>query len=320
MIVLHYKLNRGRNHVLSESTKGVLFALGAYLVWGFMPIYWKQIEAVSSYEIIAHRVLWAFVFMLLLIIVIGRWFYFKEDLKFIFSNKKKVIALFFASMAITSNWLVYIIAVNSGNILDASLGYYINPLISILIGFIILGERFSKIGWIAILVVAIGVVYMTAGLGSAPWISFYLAVSFSVYGLIKKTINLDAIYAMAVETFVLAPFALIYILYLGFSGAGDFGLNTESIWMVGTGLATVVPLLLFSLGVQKIRLSLIGFLQYFAPTIMLIIGVFMYDEAFTRVHQVAYIFIWGGLILYSVNRYFAMRNENRRIARRRIEN
>lgn len=305
---------------MGESKKGVIFALGAYLIWGFLPIYWKQIEAVSSYEIIAHRVLWSFAFMILFIVLIGKWRYFKEDLKFIFSNKKKVTALFLASAVITSNWLVFIIAVQAGHILDASLGYYINPLISILLGLLILGERFSKVGWAAICIVSIGVVYMIAGLGSAPWISFYLAVSFSVYGLIKKTINLDAIYAMAVETFVLAPFALIYIIFVQASGTGDFGMNTASLWMMGAGLVTVIPLLLFSLGVQKIRLSLIGFLQYFAPTIMLIIGVFMYDEAFTDVHAVAYVFIWGGLILYSVNRYLTMRNENKKRSRRRIRN
>lgn len=230
------------------------------------------------------------------------------------------MALFTASAVITSNWLVFIIAVQAGHILDASLGYYINPLISILLGLLILGERFSKIGWVAIVIVTVGVAYMIAGLGSAPWISFYLAVSFSVYGLIKKTINLDAVYAMAVETFVLAPFALIYIIYVQAAGTGSFGVNTESLWMMGAGAVTVIPLLLFSLGVQKIRLSLIGFLQYFAPTIMLIIGVFMYDEAFTDVHAVAYVFIWSGLIIYSVNRYLTMRNENKKQSRRRIKN
>lgn len=305
---------------MGESKKGVIFALGAYLIWGFLPIYWKQIEGISSYEIIAHRVLWSFVFMILFIIFIGKWRYFNEDLKFIFSNKKKVMALFTASAVITSNWLVFIIAVQAGHILDASLGYYINPLISILLGLLILGERFSKIGWVAIVIVTVGVAYMIAGLGSAPWISFYLAVSFSVYGLIKKTINLDAVYAMAVETFVLAPFALIYIIYVQAAGTGSFGVNTESLWMMGAGAVTVIPLLLFSLGVQKIRLSLIGFLQYFAPTIMLIIGVFMYDEAFTDVHAVAYVFIWSGLIIYSVNRYLTMRNENKKQSRRRIKN
>ncbi len=307
-----------RSGRVSENKKGIMFALGAYIIWGFLPIYWKQVEHISPYEIIAHRVFWSFIFMIVFIIMTNRLFLFGKDLKFIFKDKKKVMALFFASAVITSNWLVYIIAVNTGHILDASLGYYINPLISILFGFVLLGERFSKIQWIAIAIVFIGVTYLAVGLGAAPWISLYLAASFSIYGLIKKTINLDAIFALAVETFVLAPFALVYIFILESSGQGSFGFNIDSLVMMGTGVATAIPLLLFALGAQRIRLSLIGFLQYFAPTIMLLIGVFMYNEAFTDIHKVAYILIWSGLILYTVNRFFQVRNNAKKIARRRV--
>lgn len=303
---------------MSENNKGILFALGAYIIWGFLPIYWKQVEHISPYEIIAHRVFWSFIFMIVFIIVTNRLFLFKKDLKFIFKDKKKVTALFFASCVITSNWLVYIIAVNTGHILDASLGYYINPLISILFGFVLLGERFSKIQWVAIIIVFAGVTYLAVGLGAAPWISLYLATSFSVYGLIKKIINLDAIFALAVETFVLAPFALIFIFYLEGSGQGNFGFNIDSLVMMGTGIATAIPLLLFALGAQRIRLSLVGFLQYFAPTIMLIIGVFMYDEAFTDIHKVAYILIWSGLLLYTLSRFVQMRSQAKKNARRRV--
>lgn len=308
----------GRGGNLNENNKGIIFALGAYIIWGFLPIYWKQIEHISSYEIIAHRVLWSFIFMIVFIIVTSRLRLFMKDLKFIFKDKKKVAALFFASVVITSNWLVYIIAVNTGHILDASLGYYINPLISILFGFVLLGERFSKIQWGAIIIVFAGVTYLAVGLGAAPWISLFLATSFSVYGLIKKVINLDAIFALAVETFVLAPFALIYILFLEGSGQGNFGFNADSLVMMGTGVATAIPLLLFALGAQRIRLSLIGFLQYFAPTIMLLIGVFMYDESFTDIHKVAYILIWSGLILYTITRFLQMRNNSKKNARRRV--
>lgn len=308
----------GRGGNLNENNKGIIFALGAYIIWGFLPIYWKQIEHISSYEIIAHRVLWSFIFMIVFIIVTSRLRLFMKDLKFIFKDKKKVAALFFASVVITSNWLVYIIAVNTGHILDASLGYYINPLISILFGFVLLGERFSKIQWGAIIIVFAGVTYLAVGLGAAPWISLFLATSFSVYGLIKKMINLDAIFALAVETFVLAPFALIYILFLEGSGQGNFGFNADSLVMMGTGVATAIPLLLFALGAQRIRLSLIGFLQYFAPTIMLLIGVFMYDESFTDIHKVAYILIWSGLILYTITRFLQMRNNSKKNARRRV--
>lgn len=303
---------------MSENSKGIIFALGAYLIWGFLPIYWKQVEHISSYELIAHRVLWAFVFMIVFILVTNRMHLFYKDLKFIFRDRKKIIALFAASTVITTNWLLYIIAVNNGHILDASLGYYINPLISILMGFVILGERFSKSQWMAIIIVFLGVTYLAVGLGSAPWISLSLALSFSIYGLIKKVINMDAVFALAVETFVLAPFALIYILFLEGSGSGNFGINADSLVMIGTGVVTAVPLLLFSLGAQRIRLSLIGILQYFAPTIMLLIGVFMYDEAFTDIHTVAYILIWSGLAIYTFSRIQEMRRQSGKKPRRRV--
>ncbi|WP_342387737.1 EamA family transporter RarD [Salinicoccus bachuensis] len=303
---------------MSENSKGIIFALGAYLIWGFLPIYWKQVEHISSYELIAHRVLWAFVFMIVFILVTNRMHLFYKDLKFIFRDRKKIVALFAASTVITTNWLLYIIAVNNGHILDASLGYYINPLISILIGFVILGERFSKSQWMAIIIVFLGVTYLAVGLGSAPWISLTLALSFSIYGLIKKVINMDAVFALAVETFVLAPFALIYILFLEGSGGGNFGINADSLVMIGTGVITAIPLLLFSLGAQRIRLSLIGILQYFAPTIMLLIGVFMYDEAFTDIHTVAYILIWSGLAIYTFSRIQEMRRQSGKKPRRRV--
>ncbi|MBY8909382.1 EamA family transporter RarD [Salinicoccus roseus] len=303
---------------MSENSKGIIFALGAYMIWGFLPIYWKQVEHISSYELIAHRVLWAFIFMIVFILVTNRMHLFYKDLKFIFRNKKKVIALFAASTVITTNWLLYIIAVNNGHILDASLGYYINPLISILLGFVILGERFSKSQWTAIIIVFLGVTYLAVGLGSAPWISLTLALSFSIYGLIKKVINMDAVFALAVETFVLAPFALIYILFLEGSGGGNFGINADSLVMMGTGVITAVPLLLFSLGAQRIRLSLIGILQYFAPTIMLLLGVFMYDEEFTDIHTVAYILIWSGLAIYTFSRIQEMRRQSAKKPRRRV--
>ena len=303
---------------MSENSKGIIFALGAYLIWGFLPIYWKQVEHISSYELIAHRVLWAFIFMIVFILVTNRMHLFYKDLKFIFRDKKKVAALFAASTVITTNWLLYIVAVNNGHILDASLGYYINPLISILIGFVILGERFSKSQWTAIIIVFLGVTYLAVGLGSAPWISLTLALSFSIYGLIKKVINMDAVFALAVETFVLAPFALIYILFLEGSGGGNFGINADSLVMMGTGVITAVPLLLFSLGAQRIRLSLIGILQYFAPTIMLLLGVFMYDESFTDIHTVAYILIWSGLAIYTFSRIQEMRRQSAKKPRRRV--
>ena len=294
---------------MSEKQKGILFVSGAYIIWGLLPVYWRQIETVSPYEIIAHRIFWSFIFMVLYILFTGRWQYLKTNLTFIFSDRKKALSLVAASIIISINWLTYILAVNQGHILEAGLGYYINPFVSILLAFFILKERFSKGEWLAIFIVSLGVVYMSLGVGHIPWLALTLAVTFGVYGLIKKTINIDATYALAVETAVLAPIALLYILYLNASGVNtlDFGLNRDTMFTMGTGVVTAIPLLLFALGAVKIPLSLTGLLQYIGPTLMLFIGIFLYGESFTATHQIAYGFIWVGLILYTLLRFKASR-------------
>ncbi|MGO1922631.1 MAG: EamA family transporter RarD [Jeotgalicoccus sp.] len=299
---------------MSEKQKGILFVSGAYIIWGVLPIYWRQIESVSPFEIIAHRIFWSFIFMVLYIMFTGRWQYLKTNLTFIFSNKKKALSLLAASIIISINWLTYILAVNEGHILEASLGYYINPFVSILLAYFILKERFSKGEWLAIFIVSLGVIYMALGVGHIPWLALTLAVTFGVYGLIKKTINIDATYALAVETAVLAPVALLYILYLNATGGNtlDFGLNRDTAFTMGTGVVTAIPLLLFALGATIIPLSLTGLLQYIAPTLMLIIGIFLYGEAFTTTHKIAYGLIWTGLILYTLLRFKASRPSRRK--------
>lgn len=294
---------------MNAAGKGIIFVAGAYIIWGVLPIYWRQIEAVSPLEIIAHRIFWSFIFMVLYILATGRWQYLKTNLTFIFSDKKKALTLVAASIIISANWLTYIFAVNQGHILEASLGYYINPFVSILLAFFILKERFSKGEWLAIFIVSLGVIYMAIGVGHIPWLAITLAVTFGVYGLIKKTINLDATYALAVETAVLAPFALLYILYLNATGANtlDFGLNADTAFTMGTGVVTAIPLLLFAIGAVQIPLSLVGLLQYIGPTLMLFIGIFLYGESFTDTHKIAYTFIWAGLILYTVLRFKSSR-------------
>lgn len=294
---------------MSEKSKGILFVTGAYIIWGVLPIYWRQIETVSPFEIIAHRIFWSFIFMVLYIMFTGRWQYLKTNLTFIFSDRKKALSLIAASIIISVNWLTYILAVNEEHILEAGLGYYINPFVSILLAFFILKERFSKGEWLAIFIVSLGVIYMTLGVGHIPWLALTLAVTFGVYGLIKKTINIDATYALAVETAVLAPAALLYIIYLNATGMNtlDFGLNRDTAFTMGTGVVTAIPLLLFALGATRIPLSLTGLLQYIGPTLMLIIGIFLYGEAFTATHKIAYAFIWTGLILYTLLRFKSSR-------------
>ena len=290
---------------MSNVAKGILLTGATYVIWGVLPIYWRQIEYVSPLEIIAHRIFWSFIFMIFYIKLTGRWEYLKTNLTYIFSDKKKALSIIAASIIISLNWLTYILAVNQGYILEASLGYYINPFVSILLAFFILKERFSKGEWLAIFIVLIGVVYMTLGVGRIPLLALTLAVTFGVYGLIKKTINLDATYALAVETAVLAPIALIYIIYLNVTGMNtlEFGVNAEAAFTVGTGVVTAIPLLMFAIGAVYIPLSLIGLLQYIGPTLTLLIGIFIYGESFTDTHKISYTFIWYGLILYTIIRF-----------------
>ncbi len=299
---------------MSEERLGTLYASSAYILWGFLPLYWKLVEHVSAWEILAHRILWSFVLMMVLIVVIRRWHLFMDECKQIMLNKKKLFGISAAGIIISLNWVIFIWAVNSDRVLDASLGYYINPLISIFFGFIFLKERFSKIQWIAIAFAFSGVFFMTYNFGSVPWAALGMAITFAFYGLLKKTVDLNAIFGLAIETLIVTPIATIYILYLGFNGTGAMGISFEGLILIGTGLATALPLLLFGQGAKRIPLSLVGFLQYFAPTIMLLLGVFLFNESFTYVHGITFTLIWLGLILYSYERIQSLRKTKAKAA------
>ncbi|WP_411954149.1 EamA family transporter RarD [Alkalibacillus sp. S2W] len=288
---------------MTEERIGILYATFAYLLWGLLPLYWKLIEHVPAWEILAHRIFWSLAFMIVFILVIRRWHLLVAEVKSLFTNAKTALGISAAGIVISLNWVIYIWAVNSDHVLDASLGYYINPLISILFGLIFLKERFSSIQWVAIALAFIGVSYMTINLGSFPWAALALAMTFGIYGLLKKVVQLNAIFGLAIETMVVAPIAFIYIAGLEFSGGGALGSSWgTTLILIGAGVATAIPLLLFAQGAKRIPLSLIGFLQYLAPTLMLLIGVFLYNEPFTSVHAVTFILIWLGLILYTYER------------------
>ncbi|PKR77224.1 EamA family transporter RarD [Halalkalibacillus sediminis] len=287
---------------MKEEKLGTIYAGSAYILWGFLPLYWRLVETVPAWEILAHRVLWSFVFMLVFIMILRRWNLFVAECRDIFSHWKKWVGITIAAIVISINWVTYIYAVNTGHVLEASLGYYINPLISILFGFIFLQERFSRLQWIAIGLAILGVSYMTLQFGSIPWLALLLATSFALYGLLKKVVDLNAVFGLTIETLIMTPIALIFIVQLEWVGTGALGWSFEGLILLGTGIATAVPLLLFAQGAKRIPLSLVGFLQYFAPTIMLLIGVFLFGESFTQVHAVTFSLIWIGLILYTYSR------------------
>lgn len=278
---------------------GIVFAVGAYVLWGFLPIYWKFIDYVPAGEILAHRILWSFVFMVAIVLVVRKWPGFIHECKLILKDKKKFISITMASIVISINWLTYIWAVNSDHVLQASLGYYINPLVSIILAIIVLKEKLTKSQTVSVILAGMGVLYLTFSYGVFPWVSLLLAVTFALYGLFKKVVDIPAMYGLTIETMIITPIALLYLFFLpentfSFQTIG----TTENIILMGAGVVTAIPLLLFASGAKRIPLAMVGFLQYIAPTLMLLIGVFIYHETFSTEHLISFGLIWLALLIY----------------------
>ena len=276
---------------------GVIYAASAYIVWGVVPIFWKLLVGVSAVEIVAHRIVWTFLFVLWILYVWGRLPKLWQALR----NRNSLAALFASAVLIAVNWGVFIWAVINELIIATSLGYYITPLVSFVLGVVVLGERLSRIQLIAIGLAGLGVANYTLSLGYLPWVSLVLAVSFGVYGLIRKTVAVESIEGLGVEALLLMPVSLGYAIYLTASQQGAFMHAGAfiSFCIVLAGPLTAVPLMLFSAGVRLIPLSTLGFLQYLAPSISLLIAVFLYDEPFTRAHTITFVLIWSALALVS---------------------
>lgn len=293
----------------TEEKNGVILVVVAYVLWGFMPIYWKLLADVSSEEILISRVIWSFVFTLFVVLVGRNFKVLISDLKDLWNNQKAFWSLFLAAYLVTGNWFTYIYAVNSGYIVQTSLGYYINPLISVLLGIIFLKERLSKVQKLAVLIAAIGVIILTISYGEIPWISLILALTFAFYGLIKKSLTIDALRGLTIETLFVFPVALIYFGYLVWSDKAAFFHSDTVIvlLLIFTGVATAVPLVLFAKGTKAMPLYMSGFFQYIAPTLMLLIGIFMYGEQFSKIEFISFSFIWLALILFTVSKIVEVR-------------
>ncbi|SIS40668.1 EamA family transporter RarD [Salimicrobium flavidum] len=288
---------------MEEEKKGILITIAAYILWGILPMYWKTLEHIAPFEILAHRIVWALVFMFLIILLLRKQQDFLTSLLELWRNKKALAGITLAAFAISMNWFLFIWAVNSDHVVQASLGYYINPLISILLSMIVMKETFTKAQWISFLLAGIGVAYMTINVGAFPWVSFALATSFAIYGLLKKLAAIPAIFGLTVETIIVTPLALIYLIPASGFPEDISWISLNTLLVFSTGAVTAIPLLLFTSGTKRIPLSMVGFLQYIAPTLMLLIGVFLYEEPFTSVHIVAFSFIWAGLFLYTRERF-----------------
>lgn len=292
--------------------QGIIYGLCAYIIWGFLPIYWKLLDGVDAGAVLAHRILWSFVFMIIFIFATKQWSLFVEQCKEIFLNVKVVTLITAASLLISFNWLIFIWAVQNEYVVQASLGYYINPLISVLLGMIFLRERLSKLQITSFVLAGIGVFYLTFDYGVFPWVAFILAFTFAMYGLLKKVANVSAVFSLAIETLIVTPIALLYLIVVFGNDLGFGQTNmTESLLLLFSGMATAIPLLLFGMTVIRIPLSMVGFLQYLAPTLMLILGVFLYGEPFTKAHIITFTLIWMSLIIYM---YSSIQNQRRRKA------
>lgn len=283
--------------------QGIFFGLAAYVLWGILPVYWKALELVSPFEILSSRFMWSCVFVFLLIIFQKKWPLFAKEVKQVFSNVKTGAAMVAAGITISFNWGTFIWAVNNGHIVETSMGYYINPLVSILFAVIFLRERLDKMQLAAITCAFIGVASMVYSFGKIPWVSLTLAFTFALYGLLKKILPVSALTSIMLETLLITPLALVYEYNLWQQGVSFYASgNLQVIMMLtGAGVVTAIPLLLFTAGARLLPLKIIGFLQYISPTLTLLIGVFVYNETFTASHLLAFGWIWAALLLFIVS-------------------
>ena len=281
--------------IIEQNTQGIIYAILAYVSWGILPLFWKHLDAVPAVDILAHRVIWSSFFTILFCLPTKR-----DYLKKYFTNPKAIVILTVTGILVSGNWGVYIYAINSGQVIEASLGYFINPLVSIMLGMIFFGERLNRTQFAALLFAMAGVCYLTFNYGHFPWIAFALALTFGIYGLLKKKMNYDSMSALAVETTLIAPIALGYLIF-GVSGGGAFFIDqsvSTSMLLVLTGVITTLPLYWFGTAAVRIPLNSIGFFQYISPTINLIIGIFIFHETFSTTHAISFSLIWIGLGLY----------------------
>lgn len=275
--------------------KGVLSAGAAFTLWGIFPVYLRLLKSVPALEILSHRVVWSVVLLLVLLGARRQW----QWLQSIRQRPGIVLAFIGSALLLGTNWVVYIWAVNSDRVIDASLGYFITPLFNVLFG-IALGERLRAVQWTAILLAASGVVWLTVSAGQLPWIGLVLAISFSLYGLIRKTAALGALEGLTVETAVLLPVAAGFLLLPDAGSSHAFGTAPVlTLLLIAAGPVTAVPLLLFAYGARRIPLSLVGILQYIGPSLQLLLGVLLYQEPFGGHKMAGYALIWSGLILFS---------------------
>ncbi len=297
-----------RDRVLAvhkRDLSGIGYAFLAFSAWGLLPLYWKLLEQVPALEVLAHRILWSSIFTWIALFLSGNW----KQLKRASSSKRDLVLLALSGLLISGNWVTFIWAINSGQVIETSLGYYINPLMVVFLGIFVFKERLNTWQYLSLSLAFIGVMIMTVQYGRIPWIALILASTFSLYGLLKKSIQIDSTIGFALETSFVMPFALIYILVKELQGTSSLVAISPSVtcFLVGTGVITAIPLIWFAKGARRVKFTTIGFLQYLAPTITLYLGIFIFNEPFTSMHLLSFGFIWVALLLYSLSLHRQMR-------------
>ncbi|WP_116474654.1 EamA family transporter RarD [Zobellella maritima] len=282
-----------------HAAQGALYALGAYFLWGIAPIYFKQLMHVPAYEILTHRVIWSFLLLLALISALGYW----PRVRAMLREPKHLLMLLTSSVIIGLNWLIFIWAVNNDHMLDASLGYYINPLFNIVLAMLFLGERFRPTQWLAVALACSGVAIQLLVFGSLPWVALVLATSFGCYGLIRKKVPVDPFTGLMLETLVLLPAAALYLWGFADSATSQMSHNSlnTNLLLISAGLVTTAPLLLFAGAARRLRLSTLGFFQYLGPSLMFLLAVLLYDEPFTLDKAITFALIWVALVIYTLD-------------------
>ncbi len=282
----------------TDTPRGLAFAIGAYLLWGVLPLYLKALSDFPAMEILAHRILWSVPVAAGLLIALGR----TRDLRAAITNPRMLSMAALTAALVAVNWGIYVWAVANGHTVDAALGYYINPLFSVFLGWLLLGERLTRAQVVAVALAALAVVTLTIAAGSLPWVAIALMFSWGFYAYFKRALPIGPNQGLLLEVLLLSPIALGYLGWLAATGQNHFTATPAAPWLLaGTGLVTAIPLILYANGAKGLRLSTIGILQYIAPTMIFLIAVLAFDEPFTRSRMIAFPMIWAALVIYSAS-------------------
>ena len=283
----------------SETNRGIILGFIAYLIWGLFPAFFKLLPEATPLEIISHRIFWSAIFLLIIVFL-------RRQTGKIFktlADRKLLLTLCASTLLIATNWLTFLFAVQRGEVLQSSLGYFITPLLSVLLGFVFLRERLGLLQKLSVLLAFAGVLYLIIEYGRIPWIALTLAISFGLYGLLRKVAKIDALIGLTVETLLLAPVAATYIVYLSYSGQATFlsGLTSYNLLLPLSGVVTAIPLLFFVAAARRLQLATIGFLQYLTPSLHFVLAVIVFSEPFFTTQLVSFLLIWAGLVVYSID-------------------